>query len=160
MIIGLYASAFNPMHAGHLWAIKQAIQSGACEGVLAAVQLDPSIERTGKRKPIWCCYERSEMIFCCPGVIGTAFYDTEESLRSLIAKYRPEVLIVGEDHRHDSVTGGDLGIPIFWAKRRPGWSSTEFVDAIYRHERDRRAEQASEIIQAQGNPADHRGVQA
>ena len=160
MKIGLFASAFNPLHAGHLWAIKQAIKAEVCVAVVAAVQLDPTIARPGKRAPIWPCADRCEMVLTCPGVIQATFYDTEDSLRMLIEYVQPNVLIVGEDHRNDPVTGADLGIPIFWAKRRPGWSSTEFVDAIYRHERDRRAEQASQSVPEAGDSADHRGVQA
>lgn len=157
---GLFASAFNPLHAGHLWAIKQALDAGACESVIAALHADPASDRPDKRRPIWPVAQRAAMLDAVPGIECVAVYYSEPDLLDWIQLLHPCCLIVGEDHRHDPVTGSDLGIPIFWAKRRPGWSSTEFVDAIYRHERDRRAEQASEIIQAQGDPADHRGVQA
>ena len=155
MKIGLFASAFNPLHAGHLWAMQQAIAAGACDKILAAVNANPA----GKRPPIWTAEERAVMVDCVPCVAGISIYHSEQQLRELIADIRPAAIIVGEDHRNDPVTGADLGIPIFWAKRRPGWSSTEFVDAIYRHERDRRAEQKGQRVPEAGDSTDNRSVQ-
>lgn len=155
MKIGILASPFNPIQPGHLLAMKQAIECGACDRIFAAVNANP----VGKRPPIWTAEERAWMINCVPCVVGVRVYYGETDLREFISVYRPAVLVVGEDHRNDTVTGADLGIPIFWAKRRPGWSSTEFVDAIYRHERDRRAEQASQGVPEARDSSDHRGLQ-
>ena len=138
MKIGLLASPFNPIQPGHLWAIKQALQAGVCDGVLAAVNAAPNHNRPEKRPPIWKTGQRMEMVKKTPGVVGAIAYWSERDLYRLIEIERPAVLIVGKDHLQDQVTGGDLGIPIFWAERHPDWSSTQFVNAIYEHERQRR----------------------
>jgi len=145
--LGLFASAFNPLHPGHLWAIKQALEAGACDRVIAAVQDDPTTDRPDKRPPIWPVAHRAAMLEAVPGVECVVVYRTEADLLDWIQLLHPAVLIVGEDHREDPVTGADL-VPVFWAKRRPTWSSSRFVDDIWRHgqlviaDRGRQAEEA------------------
>jgi len=133
MRLGIFASAFDPFpHPGHLWAMKQALDAGACDGIIAAVQVDPTVERPEKRKPATSFAERMMMLEAIRYVRQTAFYGTEQDLWMLIWRLKPACLIVGEDHQTDRVTGADLA-PVFWAKRKPEWSSSRFVDAIYRH---------------------------
>lgn len=132
MRLGLHASPFDPFpHPGHLSAWRQAIEAGACDGILAALQIDPTKERPTKRKPALTAQERIRLLRSHRDVQEIQCYTTEEQLRSLIEIFQPNCLIVGQDHAGDHVTGGGLGIPIFWARRDPEWSGTQFAKRIH-----------------------------
>lgn len=130
MRLGLHASAFDPFpHPGHLFAWQQALDAGACDGIVAAIHEDPSIERPEKRRPAMTVMERIAILEQFRVVQTVAVYDTEQQLRDLIRGGKPACLIVGEDHRDDPVTGAEFA-PVFWAKRNPEWSGTKIARRI------------------------------
>lgn len=131
MRLGLLASAFDPYpHPGIIWAIEQAVASCKLDGIIAAVHVDPSIERPAKRSPSTPLEERLCMVRALKWVWRAFPYHTEKGLRCAMQAWQPDVVIIGEDHRSDDWTGKDLGLPVFWAKRKEGWSGTEFVRRI------------------------------
>ncbi len=133
MRLGLFASSFDPFpHPGHLWAMKQALYAGVCDGILAAVQVDPTSERPAKRKPALDIAERMMLLSSIRYVHQVVFYGTEADLLEIMRTLRPAVRILGEDHRHDHNTGDDMDppIPVFWAKRKPEWSGTAFLERM------------------------------
>lgn len=147
--LGLLASAFSPWHPGYCWAMQQAVEAEACDGIFAAMHVDPSVERPDKRRPVLTLSERLVLLRSTRYVQAVCTYTTEAELRGLIRTLYGKIccLVVGEDHRHDSVTGGDLGVPIFWVRRRPEWSGTEFTRRIYEAEKTRReAVDAAKIL--------------
>ena len=129
MRLGILASAFDPIHCGHLWAMQQALDADVCDGILAAVHVNPTTENPRKRKPATTVDERLLLVRAIRYVESVAIYHTENELRLLIERERPAVLIVGDDNRDDPVTGAEFA-PIFWAARRPDWSGTEFSRRI------------------------------
>lgn len=163
MRLGLSASAFDLIHPGYLYAWQQALAAGACDAILAALHEDPSEERPSKRRPAMTVEERTELLLACRHVHVVVTYRTEQDLWKLIYRLKPACLIIGEDHQYDRVTGADLA-PVFWAKRKPEWSGTEFArrihDAYLAHqERIHDAEPPRQSVPGQGNPETDRGVQ-
>lgn len=133
MTLGLLSSAFCPFpHPGHLWAMEQAVESGVCLGILAALHEDPSLER-GKPKPVLTVEERGYLLAQLKYVQEVIPYRTELDLYDLILTTRPSVLILGEDYRGKPYVGDDMPIPVFYAARRPDWSGTAFRERM-RHE--------------------------
>lgn len=167
MRLGILASAFSPFPTpGHLWAMQQAVDAKVCDGILAAIQVDPSTERPEKRKPALSLAERTMILESIRHVRKTIWYDTEAELLDIMRHLRPAVRILGEDHFFDRNTGDDLDppIPVFWAKRKPEWSGTEFArrihDAYRAHqERNPDAEQTSESVPGPRDSTAHPGVQ-
>jgi len=134
MKTGLIASAFDPFpHVGMLWAIKQAIDANALDWIIAAVHINPHLERPQKRTPTTPLEHRLWMVRSLKWVSDAFTYNTEAELSAVIARCRPSILIVGEDHRHDHVTGSEHGIPVFYAKRNPEWSGTTFLESLRQH---------------------------
>lgn len=130
MRLGMHASAFDPFpHPGYLYAWQQAIDAGACDGIVAAIQVDPSVERPEKRRPALTVKERIAILEQFRVVQTVCVYENERQLLELIKSGRPACLIVGEDHRDDPVTGADLA-PVFWAQRKPEWSGTKIARRI------------------------------
>lgn len=133
--IGLIAGAFDPFpHPGVLDAMQQAMASGLCETIVVALHVDPHAERAEKRTPAMTVAERRSMVEAIGCVSHVVEYRTEAELLSLLVSLRPDVRILGDDYRGRRFTGDEagreLGIPIFYARRTPGWSGTEFAARI------------------------------
>lgn len=157
MRLGLFASAFDPFpHPGHLWSMRQAIEAGACDGILAAVHVDPSVERPEKRKPALHISDRMMLLGAIQCVKRVVFYGTEADLGTLMQHCRPAVRIIGEDHKSDHNTGDDLDppIPVFWAARKPEWSGTEFSKRIAISYFNRVVQDRRDTLQPQGTADD------
>jgi len=128
-MLGFLASAYDPLHPGYAWAMQQAIDAGVCTGVIAALHLDPSVER-GKPKPVLTFEERKFLLKALRPVAEVVCYRTEADLHELLQILRPAVRILGEDYKGQPYNGDDLGIPVFYAKRRPDWSGTAFRERL------------------------------
>jgi len=135
MKLGLHASSFDPIHPGYLYAWQQALDAGACDGIVAAIHADPSTERPEKRRPAMTLDERAAILREFRQVHHVLTYATEQDLWKLIYRLKPACLIIGQDHQTERVTGADLA-PVFWAARRPEWSGTEFARRIHDAYRD------------------------
>jgi len=130
MTLGLLASAFSPFpHPGHVWAMEQAIEAGACTGIIAALHEDPSLER-GKPKPVLTLEERGYLLSQLRHVYEVIPYQTEQDLYDLILAVRPSVRILGNDYIGEPYVGDDLPIPVFYARRRDDWSGTRFRERL------------------------------
>lgn len=125
--LGLLASAFDPWHPGYVYTIRQAILSGRCDGILAALHVDPSVERPEKRRPAMTVDERREILLGCRWVECVETYATEHDLAELVWAFQPALRILGQDAIRKPITGAVSRIPVFYAVRRPGWSGTEFA---------------------------------
>jgi len=133
--VGFIAGAFDPFpHPGVIWAMHQAVSSGACDEIVVALHEDPSLERSWKRKPALSVEERKIFVLALRYVSDVIVYQTESDLIEVIREVRPATRILGEDYKGKEFTGDDLcrelGIEIFYAQREPGWSGTEMATAI------------------------------
>lgn len=124
--LGLLASSFDPLHAGTVWAMQQAIEAGVCDGIIAALHIDPSVERQHKAKPVSTVEERTVLLRALRYVVTVEPYMTERELLALLQRLNPCVRIQGDDYKGKRFTGDNLGIQVFYAARRPEWSATEF----------------------------------
>mgnify|MGYP003652473448 CR=1 FL=1 len=112
-IIGLTASTFDLLHAGHISMLREA--KSKCDYLICALQVDPSIERPEKNKPVKYVDE----------IIP---YQTEEDLIDILQMYPIDIRIIGEEYRSKSYTGKteciQLGINIYYNKRNHRFSSS------------------------------------
>jgi len=146
MRLGLSASAFDPFpHPGVQWAWRQALDLGLCDAILAVLHLDPSVDRPEKRRPAISAKDRELMLRNCRHVEAVLTYQTEAELEQIAMIHKPAVIIVGEDHRGDHVTGHEYA-PVFYANRRLDWSSTAFANRIYESERSRREQPPNQSV--------------
>jgi glycerol-3-phosphate cytidylyltransferase len=53
---GITASTFDLLHAGHILMLKEA--KSVCDYLIVALQVDPTIDRPTKNKPVQSFYER------------------------------------------------------------------------------------------------------
>lgn len=123
MRIGFTASCFDlGPHAGHMVMLKEAREN--CDYLIVALQIDPSMDRPTKNKPVQTVSERYLTLKGCRWVDEIIPYQTEEELIQLLQLVNPDIRFLGEDYIDKDFTGKDLGIALYYCKRKHSVSSS------------------------------------
>ena len=128
MKIGITASCFDLLHAGHCLMLKDA--KNQCDKLIVALQRDPSIDRPEKNKPIQSLEERRIQLEAVKYVDEIVLYDTEADLLDILNKIKPDVRVLGTDYINKDFTGKNLNIELFYHERNHPWSSSELRKRI------------------------------
>ena len=127
MIKGFTCSSFDLLHAGHIQMLKDA--KNVCDYLIVGLQVDPSVDRPNKNKPIQSLVERYIQIQAVKYVDEIIPYETESDLYDLLELLVFDVRIIGEEYREKEFTGKDIcekkKIRIFYNNRDHKFSSTE-----------------------------------
>ena len=95
------------------------------------LQIDPSLHRKSKYKPVIPVYDRYKALKSIRHIDEVYTYQTEEELYNLIKFWKPDVRILGEDYIGiDDFTGSDLPPKVIYTTRSHGWSTTRLKDLI------------------------------
>ena len=106
MVIGFTASAFDLLHAGHIMMLREAKQQ--CDYLICGLQIDPSIDRPDKNKPIQSIVERHTQLAAVRYVDEIIPYLREEDLEDILKMYPISVRILGEEYKDKDFTGRDI----------------------------------------------------
>ena len=128
MKIGFTASCFDLFHAGHVMMLKEARER--CDYLIVGLQTDPTLDRPEKNKPVQTVTERFIQVEGCKYVDEIVPYATEKDLMDILTSYKIDVRIIGEEYEIKPFTGKELDIPIYYNKRRHGFSTTELRKRI------------------------------
>ena len=127
MRIGLTASTFDLLHAGHVSMLREA--KSQCDYLIAALQVDPSFDRSDKNPPVQTIVERQAQLHAVKYVDEVIVYCTERDLLDIINMYPIDIRILGEEYRLKDFTGKDecrnRGIQIYFNKRDHRFSSSD-----------------------------------
>ena len=127
MRIGLTASTFDLLHAGHVSMLREA--KSQCDYLIAALQVDPSLDRSDKNPPVQSIVERQAQLQAVKYVDEVIVYCTENDLLDIINMYPIDVRILGEEYSLKDFTGKDecrnRGIQIYFNKRDHRFSSSD-----------------------------------
>ncbi len=127
--VGIVASSFDLLHAGHILMLYEAKEH--CDRLVVALQSDPTIDRPEKNKPIQGLSERYIQLEACKCVDQIVPYDTEADLYNLLAGLDWDVRFLGMDYYdRTDFTGYDLDIPIHYCSRRHNYSSSGLRERI------------------------------
>lgn len=126
--IGFTCSAFDLFHAGHVLMLKEAKE--LCDYLIVGLQVDPSIDRIEKNRPVQTVFERFTQLSACKYVDEIIPYSTEEDLLNLLQSIKIDVRILGEEYKDKSYTGKGLDIPVFYNSRRHNISSSELRERV------------------------------
>ena len=141
---GIVAGNFDVIHPGYVRFFRDA-KDNACDHLIIALHVDPTIERPHKAKPILTAGERTEILFALRYVDEVVYYNTEAELVELLKEIKPHVRILGTDYRGKSFTGEELGIPIYYHERNHEWSTTRFKNEIAEQVMKQRTNEPSRI---------------
>lgn len=126
MKIGFTCSTFDLLHAGHIAMLREAKQQ--CDYLIAGLQIDPSIDRPEKNRPIQTIVERQAQLDAVKYVDEILVYRTEDDLRDILNMYPIDVRILGVEYKDKDFTGKDeckrRGIALYFNKRDHRFSSS------------------------------------
>jgi glycerol-3-phosphate cytidylyltransferase len=132
-IVGFTASTFDLLHAGHISMLREAKER--CTYLIAALQVDPSIDRTEKNKPVQTLVERYVQLSAVKYVDEIVCYVTEQDLVDILQMYDINVRILGDEYKDKDFTGKDVcqarGIELYFNKRDHRFSSSGLRKRIY-----------------------------
>ena len=125
---GITASTFDLLHAGHILMLKEA--KSVCDYLIVALQVDPTVDRPNKNKPIQSFYERWVQLSAVKYVDEVIPYSAESELLTILQNYNIDIRILGDEYEHKMFTGRDLHMEYYYNKRTHGYSSTELRERI------------------------------
>jgi glycerol-3-phosphate cytidylyltransferase len=127
-IIGFVASCFDLLHPGHCLFLKEA--KSVCDHLVAGLQIDPTVDRPHKNKPIQTLEERTIQLESTKYVDQIEIYTTEKDLDLLVSRVRPDVRILGSDCRGKPITGYQHCKVLYYHEREHNWSSANLRKRI------------------------------
>ena len=132
MKVGITASTFDLLHAGHVEMLREA--RGECDYLICALQIDPSVDRAEKNKPIQTIVERYTQLEAVKYVDEIVPYLHETDLEDILQMRQINVRILGEEYREKEITGRDIckqrDIELYFNKRDHRFSSSDLRKRI------------------------------
>ena len=136
MKIGFTASTFDLLHAGHIAMLREA--KSQCDWLICGLQIDPSIDRIDKNKPIQTIVERYVQLSAVCYVDEIIPYSTEKDLEDILQMFSIDVRIIGEEYKDGKFTGRAIcssrGIEIYYNKRDHRFSSSDLRKRVVGNE--------------------------
>lgn len=133
---GITFSTFDLFHAGHVIMLEEAKRQ--CDYLIAAIQVDPTLDRATKNKPVQSIIERQIQVSACKHVDEIIVYSTEKELEDILMSLPIDVRILGEEYRDKEFTGKDIcikrGIDLYYNKRDHFFSSSDLRLRVFETE--------------------------
>ena len=127
MKVGFTASAFDLLHAGHVSMLREAKEQ--CDYLICGLQVDPSIDRPEKNKPVQTIVERYTQLSAVKYVDEIIPYISEKDLLDVLTMYQIDVRILGNEYKDKDFTGREvcetLGIDLYFNNRNHRFSSSD-----------------------------------
>lgn len=137
--IGFTASAFDLLHTGHVIMLEEAKQ--ICDYLIVGLQVDPTVDRATKNKPVQSVVERYLQLRACKFVDEIVPYVTEKDLEDLLSCLPIDVRVLGEEYRNLDFTGRDIckkrGIHLYFNQRNHNFSSSNLRIRVAKAENDK-----------------------
>ena len=131
--IGITCSTFDLFHAGHVIMLEEAKRQ--CDYLIAAIKVDPTIDRKSKNKPVQSIIERQIQVSACKHVDEIIVYSTEKELEDIFMALPIDVRILGEEYKDTDYTGKDIcmkrGIELYFNKRDHFFSSSDLRQRVF-----------------------------
>ena len=139
-IVGITCSTFDLLHAGHVIMLEECKKY--CDYLICALQVDPTIDRPQKNKPIQSLVERYLQLDAVKHVDKIIPYNTEEELITIFSSLDLDVRIIGEEYKDSDFTAKNIclkrGIKLVYNKRDHDFSSSSLRERIYKQESNKR----------------------
>ena len=136
MKVGITFSCFDLFHAGHIKMLEEA--KSQCDFLIVGFQIDPTIDRPEKNKPVQSVVERFIQIKSCKFIDEIVPYVSEQDLLDILSSYKIDVRIIGEEYKIIDFTGKEYckkkGIKIYYNKREHRFSSSGLRKQVFNAE--------------------------
>ena len=118
MKTGIVVGTWDLLHAGHMHLLKECKKQ--CEYLIVGLQVDPSIERKDKNKPVESVLEREIQLFGCKYINSVIVYEKESDLPIIFQYFKPDVRFLGSDYLGGNKPITDImAVPIEYIESLP-----------------------------------------
>lgn len=125
--IGFTCSTFDFLHAGHIIMLEEA--KSKCDWLIVGLQVDPTIDRPTKNKPVQTVVERYIQLKAVKFVDEIIPYSTEADLEDILSMFPIDIRILGDEYQDKDFTGKSIclkrSIEFYFNKREHRFSSTD-----------------------------------
>jgi glycerol-3-phosphate cytidylyltransferase len=105
-----------------------------CDYLICGLQVDPSIDRPEKNRPVQTIVERYTQLKGLSYVDEIIPYRTEEDLEDILSMYHINVRILGEEYKDKTFTGRAIcasrGIELYYNKRDHRFSTSDLRSRV------------------------------
>lgn len=136
---GITFGAFEKFHYGHrnlFINIKK-----KCKQLIVCVSDDDYIRNYKNHEPVTSLVERIEKIKECPEVDIFDIQSIINNKKSLVEKYNPDIIFVGNDWNPKTFQGANLGVPVIYLPRTENISST----LLRKHDEETKVDYSSDL---------------
>ena len=127
MVVGLTASTFDLLHAGHIEMLRDA--RAQCDYLICCLQIDPSVDRKEKNRPVQSIVERYTQLQAVRFVDEIIPYLYEKDLEDILQMRQIDIRILGEEYKDKTFTGRAIcasrGIELYYNKRDHRFSTSD-----------------------------------
>jgi len=122
--VGIVFGAWDLIHPGYVILFEESKKK--CDHLIVALQVDPTIDRPHKNKPVQSITERFIVLSSIKYIDEIVVYSTDEDLVNLLHWIRPNVRFLGTDYEKtfDNIVGERLA-PIEYIYREHNWSTSD-----------------------------------
>lgn len=119
---------FDILHRGHLSMLQYARDQG--DYLLVCIDTDKRVqELKGPQRPINCQEDRKYMLESLRCVDEVQFFGSDADLIDIIKKYKPDIMVKGDDYQNRAVVGEQY-IPTMLFYERTKHSTTQTIQDI------------------------------
>ena len=135
-IVGITCSTFDLLHTGHILMLEECKKY--CDYLICALQIDPTIDRSEKNKPVQSVVERYIQLDAVKYVDKIIPYNTELDLEKIFKSLDINIRIIGSDYINKDFTAKEIckdrNINIIYNKRDHNFSTTNLRKKIHKLE--------------------------
>lgn len=130
MIKGFTCGSMDLLHAGHVLMLKECREQ--CDYLIVGLEVDPSIDRPDKNKPIETLEERMIRLQGCKYVDEIVTYNNEIDLYNLLKKINPDTRFMGVDWKNKENYSRDRlpMMKVIYNSRNHNYSSSSLKQRI------------------------------
>ena len=120
---------FDLLHPGHISLLNYAKSLG--NYVIVGIDTDDRVrEKKGPTRPIYNQTDRGLMLIALESVDEVRYFDSDESLESLVKEIKPDVMVVGSDWKDKSVIGSYWSSDLKFFDRIEKYATSKTVQCI------------------------------
>jgi D-beta-D-heptose 7-phosphate kinase/D-beta-D-heptose 1-phosphate adenosyltransferase len=118
---------FDVLHYGHFRMIEYAASLG--EMLVIGIDSDERVKKMkGENRPFHTETQRKFNLMQIKGVSNVVIFDSDETLRSQIELYKPNIFVIGSDYANKPIIGGNHADEIRFFDRIKDLSTTKILE--------------------------------
>ena len=109
-----------------------------CDYLICGLQVDPSVDRTEKNKPVQTLVERYAQLNAVKFVDEIVPYQNENDVTDILQLFDLDIRFLGDEYKEKEFTGKDIcrkrGIQLYFNKREHRFSSSDLRKRVAERE--------------------------